>query len=53
MPGAAGSKTSPTSVCIINTISPAILPMIPATAPNASPISAIRSRVVNHGTDGA
>ena len=52
-PSPAGSKASPTSVCIISGMSRAILPQVPAMMANTAAASAMRSRWVCQGASGS
>ncbi len=52
LPAAAGSATSPTSVCIISETSHAIFPKAPVSMPRNAAASAMRSRCVCHGNSG-
>ena len=52
-PSPAGSKASPTSVCIISETSRAILPQLPARMANTEAASAMRSRWVCQGASGS
>jgi len=51
-PGAAGSETSPISVCIISLTSVASFASVPVTSPRKQPTSAMRSRWLCHAMSG-